>query len=202
MANFITLTVTIGNAASFSQVFNPAKMEKIRANDAGTGITFLYEGTGYESTSFASLSALQAAVNLAAPSGTQTYVGILDASAGVTIGAHDLLDLNGNSLVLPDNTRVWDAYYEVVTTFTSATDAGTISLGVATDDVAGIKAAVAISVGTTYDAAAPKALIQDGTITNIGEKTTAARAVQATVAVEALTAGKMYVYLECVTTPS
>lgn len=202
MANFINLTVTIGNGPTFSQLFDPSKMEKIRVNGAGTAISFLYEGEGYESTSFTSVASLQTAINLAAPSGTQTYIGILDASAGSSIGAHDLLDVNGNSLVLPDNTRVWDAYYEVVTTFTSATDAGTISLGVATDDVAGIKAAVAISTGTTYDAAAPKALIQDGTITNVGEKTTGSRAVQFTVAIEALTAGKMYVFLECITTPS
>ncbi len=112
-------------------------------------------------------------------------------------------DVNGNTFYLPDNTRVWDGYYEVVTTFTSATDASTVSLGYAVDDVAGIFAATAISTGTTWDAGAPKAIIQVGTIAAISEKTTAARTIDATVAAaETLTAGKFYLYLKCITTPT
>lgn len=213
MANLIVLTVTKenGNTVSFSQQFNPEIMREVKINDAGTALSFSYpNATGwdsYESTSYTSLSVFNSAVTLASPSGTQTYVGVFDPSANTSqraIGSHNFLDSNGNALILPDNTRVWDGYYEVITTFTSATDAGTISLDIATDDVAGIFAATAISSGTTWDAAAPKAIIQVGTIAAISEKTNSAagRAVQATVAVEALTAGKVYLVLFCVTTPT
>jgi hypothetical protein len=214
MANLIVLTVTKKNGdtvTSYSQQFAPEVMRDVKINSAGTALSFAYPSQSgwdsYESTSYTSLSVFNSAVTLASPSGTQTYVGVYDPSANTSqraIGSHNFLDSNGNALILPDNTRVWDGYYEVVTTFTSATDAGTISLDIATDDVAGIFAATAISSGTTWDAAAPKAIIQVGTIAAISEKTNSAagRAVQATVAVEALTAGKVYLVLFCVTTPT
>ncbi len=213
MQNFINLSITKEGGdvvTAFDQLFDPAKMGQIRLNATSTGISFRYpDETGalisFESTSITTIAGLQALINLAAPSGTQTYIGVFDPSANAgqrAIQAHNVLDVNGNPLILPDNSRVWDGYYEVITTFTSATDAATISLGLPTDDVAGIFAATAISTGTTWDAAAPKAIIQVGTIAAIGEKTTAARAVQATVAIEALTAGKVYIYLEVVTVPS
>ena len=83
-------------------------------------------------------------------------------------------------------------------TFTSATDAATISLGIASDDVAGLLAAVAISTGTPFDAG-----MQDGIQTAVAatasEKTTAAtRTIDAVVAVESLTAGVLVVILEYV----
>ena len=46
---------------------------------------------------------------------------------------------------LPDNATVTRSYYEVLTTFTSATDAAAISISIPTDDAAGIVAATAIS---------------------------------------------------------
>lgn len=215
MANLIVLTVTKMNGdtvTSFSQQFFPELMRDVKINSAGTALSFAYpNATGwdsYESTSYTSLSVFNSAVTLASPSGTQTYVGVYDPSANTSqraIGSHNFLDANGNALILPDNTRVWDGYYEVITTFTSATDAATISLDIATDDVAGLKAAIAISNGANpWDAAAPAAIIQVGTVAAISEKTNSAsgRAVQATVAVEALTAGKVYLVLFCVTTPT
>lgn len=213
MENVILLTVTKrqGGAENYQQLFNFADMKDVKLNDDSTGISFKYGvennvPVGFESTSYTSLSALAAAVNSNAPSGMFALVGIFDPSANAserTAAAHNLLDANGNALVLPDNTRVWDGYYEVITTFESPTaDAATMSIGIPTDDVAGIFAATAISVGTTWDAAAPKAIIQVGTIAAISEKTTAARNVQVTIGVEAVTAGKMYVVLFCITTPS
>ena len=83
--------------------------------------------------------------------------------------------------------------YRVITTFTSATDAATIALGVATDGAAGLKAATAISTGTTWDAATI------GLVTAAAPVfATAARSLVATVAVEALTAGKLTVHALCI----
>lgn len=214
MANFINLSITRkggDSVTAYDQLFDPSKMIDVKLNSGATGIMFLYpsgpnaEEISFESTSITTISGLAALVNLSAPSGTQTYIGVFDPSANSsqrTIAAHNLLDVNGNAIVIPDNSRVWDGFYEVVTTFTSATDAATISIGIPTDDVAGILAAAAISTGTTWDAGAPKAIIQVGTVAAISEKTTAARNVNMTVAVEVLTAGKVYVYLEVVTLPS
>lgn len=214
MNNVILLTVTKkgGDTQNYQQLFNFADMKDVKLNDASTGIEFRYGSEGgvpveYESTSYTSLSALGAAVNSNAPSGMFAVVGVYDPSANATqraTGAHNLLDINGNAIVLPDNTRVWDGYYEVITTFTSpTTDDATLSIGIPTDDAAGIVAAVAIDDGgNPWDAGAPKALIQVGTIAAISEKTTAARNVVITVGVEAITAGKMYVVLFCVTTPT
>ena len=129
----------------------------------------------------------------------QTFIGILDATGGKAIGSHYLKDLDGNDLLLPNNVIMKYAIYEVITTFTSATDAGTIGIGVetvgaGTEDLVN---AVAISVGTTWDATGtPVETIVDATLSN-WIKTTAERKVQANVAVEALTAGKLRVYITC-----
>lgn len=146
------------------------------------------------------LDQLSSAINDLPVPGAREFIGVIDATDGVAIGTHDVLDLAGNVIQIPDNSFVWDGFYEVTTTFTSATDAATIALGIATNDVDGLKAAAAISTGTTYDAAAPKAIIQDGTVTNQSVKTTAARNLQYAVAIEALTAGVMYVYVKVITT--
>ena len=115
----------------------------------------------------------------------------LDATAGLAVGSHF-----GDSI--PDNARVTRSWYEVLTTFTSPTgpDNATISLGVETDDVAGITAAVAINVGTPWDAGLNDG-IQDGALANFGEKTTAeGRRLEAVVGVEALTAGVLVLVAE------
>lgn len=118
-----------------------------------------------------------------------------DASGGVAIGTHKIGEL-------PDNAIVTRSWYEVRETFTSATDAGTISLGIATDAVAGIVAAKAISHGDNIwdDTGGPASLgqheaIQDGTVANNTAKTTSLRDVQAIVAVEALLAGELTLHL-------
>jgi len=109
-------------------------------------------------------------------------------TANRAIGPYDL------GLTIPKNCLVTGAWYKVLTTFTSATDAGTIALKiVAANDVV---SAAAISTGTTWDAAGaiegtPKLETTASWLT-----TTSDLAVTATVAVEALTAGKMVIWVQ------
>ena len=99
---------------------------------------------------------------------------------------------------IPDNAFVTYAHYEVLTTFTSSGDSATISLGFATDDVAGIVAATAISgVGDIWDAG-HQGCIQDDTPPNFSNQLTAARQVDLTIAVENVTAGKLTLYVHYV----
>jgi len=104
----------------------------------------------------------------------------------------------GLGVTLPDNAIVTRAWYEVITTLTSATDAATVSIDIPVDDVAGILAAIAISnVANAWDAGLHEA-IQDGTVANFSIKTTAARELSITIAVEAVTAGKFILFAEYV----
>ena len=119
---------------------------------------------------------------------------------GGATGAISMLDSDGVVFSLPDNSIITKAYYEVITTFTSPTaDIASVSLGHA-DDAAGIFAATTITAATDWDAAIPKACIQTGVISTASLKTTAARPILFTIAVEAITAGKMHLFLEYVTT--
>lgn len=99
--------------------------------------------------------------------------------------------------LFPKFSRVTRAYYEVLTTFTSATDAATIGIGFETDDAAGIVATVAISNGANpWDAGCHDA-IQTGAASNFGERLTAERPLQfIRGGGEVLTAGKMIVYVD------
>lgn len=200
----VTLTQEDGNTVSKDKLLVIQNI--ISAEASGTKVLIKYKEPGSEAEEIKSLvtgtltiDQLNSAINDLAVPGAREYVGVINATGGKAIGTYDLVDLAGNSIILPVASRVFHGTYEVTTTFTSATDAATIALSIATDDVAGLKAATAISVGTTYDAAAPKLLIQDNTVTNQSEKTTAARAVQYTIASENLTAGVMYVWLKVVT---
>jgi len=111
--------------------------------------------------------------------------------AGKATGAHSL------GTALPDNAVITRGWYEVTTTFTSAGDTATISLDVATNDVAGIVAAIAINHATNPwdDINADVDTIQDGQSANYSTQTTAARNLQATVGVQALTAGILRLYV-------
>ena len=116
-----------------------------------------------------------------------TYDFAVDGGAISTIGL---------GVTLPDNAIVVRAWYEVLTTLTSATDAATVSLDIPVDDVAGILAAIAISnVANPWDAGSFEA-IQTGTVANFANKCTAARELSITIAVEAVTAGKFILYAE------
>jgi hypothetical protein len=101
---------------------------------------------------------------------------------------------------LPDNAVITRAWYEVITTFQSGTDAALIGIGLPTDDAQGIVAFASISSGTPFDAGYHEA-IQTGTAANFSIKTTAARAVTFNVASTAdgdLTAGALVLFLEYV----
>jgi hypothetical protein len=104
-----------------------------------------------------------------------------DATGGKAIGTHDLgIDLPAGAVLLY-------SHYEVITTFTSATDAATIAL---TAGSGTIKGAVAISNGANpWDDG-----LKDGAHTwaaSAAQKLSAVGAINAVVAVEALTAGKL-----------
>ena len=106
------------------------------------------------------------------------------------VQAHDL------GVTIPDNAFVVGAWYWVETTFTSATDAGTVALSL--EGANDIVSAIAINDGTNpWDSSAkPVEGITKLETTSTWLATTAARAVTATVAVEALTAGKLHIWLE------
>jgi len=102
---------------------------------------------------------------------------------------------------LPLGAQIMRADLKVDKTFTSATDAATLTLEIPTDDVAGIVAAIAISnAANTWDAAGKvKATIQDGAIANAAEVTTAVdRVIQIrnSHASEATTDGNLRLYVE------
>lgn len=114
---------------------------------------------------------------------------VFTATGGKAIGSHNL------DLAIPKGSHVTKAYYKVLTTFTSATDAATISLQVvAANDLV---TAVAISNGgNPWDAGGLVVTSVTGSMGNELALTTADTYVSATVAVEALTAGKLVVFVE------
>ena len=127
-----------------------------------------------------------------------------------TIAAHGL------GVYLPDNAIITRAWYEVITTFTSAgADAGTIA--VKAQGANDLVSAIAISDGTdvwdegfhgtltagttTLSEAAPNTRTQIVNATDIAAgfiKTSAERELIVTVAGQALTAGKLVLYVEYV----
>ncbi|MHB8928767.1 MAG: capsid cement protein [Bacillota bacterium] len=113
------------------------------------------------------------------------------ATLGGAIGAIGL------GVSLPDNAIITRTWVEVLTTLTSATDAATVALKAeAADDIV---AAIAISnVANPWDAGLHEG-VSTGTAATM-KKTTAVRELTATVAVEALTAGKFYLVVEYVVT--
>lgn len=138
---------------------------------------------------------------LALADGFEVYsgeaVGVIDATVGIAIGTYNIERADGlGTIDLPVGAVITRAYYRVNTTFTSATDAATIAISIPTDDVAGIVAATAISAGGNVWDAGNHEAIQTGTAANFSEITTDARTLTYTVAVEALTAGKLHLVIE------
>jgi hypothetical protein len=111
-------------------------------------------------------------------------------------GAIGTIKLRGGQL--PANAYVVNAWYEVLTTYTSGTDAATIGLGYETDSATGIKAAIAISNGANPWDAGKAAAIAPQTPGSFPTKTTATRNLIMTVAVEALTAGALILHVDYV----
>jgi hypothetical protein len=141
---------------------------------------------------------------------TAIYDTAANDSAGVsnkTIAAHGL------GVYLPIKAIITDVYYDVITTFTSASDAGTLALMVqgAGDAVAAIAISDASNVWDAgihgsilgypnlgADAAHDTALEVAALFAGSMLKLTAERELTITVAVEALTAGKLVVFVEYV----
>lgn len=127
-------------------------------------------------------------------------------AANTTIAAH------GSGVFIPATAIITGAYYLVNTTFTSATDAATIALKV--EGANDLKAAIAISdASNVWDAGihgclpgayAERTVAGDTAVLDAASKaasfikTTATRELIATVAVEALTAGKLTLFVEYV----
>lgn len=113
-------------------------------------------------------------------------VAILNATAGLAIGTHSF------GPEVPKGARLISTFVKVFTTFTSATDAATLALGVVTDDATGIFGAVAISNGANpWDSGTfAQSATTDAAPSPV---TTARRRFLATVAVEAITAGRLAV---------
>lgn len=110
------------------------------------------------------------------------------ATGGSTIGAHTL------GLTIPAKSYVTKAYYKVLTTFTSATDAATIALKVASAN--DVVSAIAISdVSNPWDVGGLVPTIPTGALSD-EISVTVDSLVTATVAVEALTAGKLVLWVE------
>lgn len=203
----IQLTATKRNntvLSSVPQLFDTELMLDVQAEGSGAG--FWHNGAKYQvSESLSAISTL-ATGTAVANIGMRVW-GIFDTAVvgNRTIAAHSLLDKNGNVLKLPVGAIITEAFYVVDTTFTSATDAATMSVGCLVDAVAGLKAAIAISNGANaWDAASPvhaAAMIPVETAATMITPLTAERDVTVTVAVEALTAGKMRVCISYTVAP-
>lgn len=96
--------------------------------------------------------------------------------------------------VIPDNAVVLGGFVEVATTCTSAgADAGTMAIHVnAANDIVN---AVAINAATDWDAGLHAIIPKFNTPETTGIKTTAARAITGTIAVQNFTAGRFTVFL-------
>lgn len=106
-------------------------------------------------------------------------------------GAIGSITLRGQGAI-PDNAIIVDGLIDVITTFTSATDAATVAL---TANSAGdLKAAVAISNGANPWDAGLKDLVPVSTAAT-SVKLTADRSLVMAIAGEALTAGKMVIFV-------
>lgn len=136
--------------------------------------------------------AMQKTQQLAGLHSARVAHGIFDATAGKTQTAFDL------GATIPINAFITGAWYWVKTTFTSSTDAATIALSVEGGN--DVVSAIAISNGgNPWDTTSkPVEGIPVVETTSTWLKTTAARAVTATVAVENLTAGVMHVWVQYV----
>lgn len=105
-----------------------------------------------------------------------------------TIAAHGL------GVTIPDDAIIVGGFVEVNTTFTSATDAATVAINV--EGANDIVSAIAISdVSNPWDAGRKAIVPKANTPESTSVKLSAAREITATVAVEALTAGKATVFL-------
>lgn len=113
---------------------------------------------------------------------------VFTATGGSTVAAH------GMGLTVPKGASITRCVYKVLTNFESGTDAATIALScVAANDIV---TATALSVGTTWDAGIPVVCVPVTATLSTWLHTTADSEITATVAVEALTQGKLVLFAE------
>lgn len=185
---------------AYDQLFDTERMSDIRAD--GTDTIFRYT-EGRDFTVEETFAEVQAAIGSFTVGRRDAWLRF-DATGGKATGTYDFVDSEtGAAFELPIGAAVIDGVAIAKTTFTSSTDAATIALGIATDSAAGLKAAIAISNGANpWDANVRTALIPVGTAATITAKTTAKRKLQAVVAVEALTAGVLDMYIQYIVIPA
>lgn len=178
-----------GNQLALTRQGNGVDNSALRVSDLlALGHIGVEDGTLY-SKLVASSGPSAAAGGTAVSPGEDTAVLTLDATGGLAQGTEFL------GLTLPKDAYVIRAWYDVLTTFTSNTDAATIRLGVATDDPGGIVAAIAISdISTPWDAGLHEG-VPDGAVANFTTKATAERELQATVGAEDLTNGELRLFV-------
>lgn len=115
---------------------------------------------------------------------------VANTKQGGAVGTINLLDEDGNALVLPAGAIITQVYFDVVTAFTStgndgtfafnAESAGDLLAAVDADTKSGVFAGVPVGTGATMI------------------KTTAARTLTVAVAVHALLTGKMHMFVDYV----
>lgn len=133
------------------------------------------------------------------PSGVLTSILRAEYDFGVDGGVTGTITLRNGSL--PEDAVVIRAWYEVLTTFTSASDLSDIGISIPGDDVNGILAAISISDGSNPWDAGIHACIQNGSPANFSNKASADKDIELSVAGEAITAGKANFYFEYVVMP-
>lgn len=133
------------------------------------------------------------------PSGNLLSYTTYQFDVGVDGGVTGTFALRGTQL--PINARITRAWYEVTQTFTSASDASAISIGIDGDDDDGIVAPIAISnVANPWDLGV-HSTIQNGLTDNISELTTSSRNIELVLAGEALNAGRLVLFVEYMIVP-
>ena len=116
--------------------------------------------------------------------------GVYDFSkVGGAIGSFNLVDDDGNPVVIPSGALILNAFAFV---YTAATSGGSATIALTAESAGDLLAATAVA---SFSASAKLQGVPDfGTLAD-SVLTTAARNLQATVAVAALTAGKVEVYV-------
>jgi hypothetical protein len=108
---------------------------------------------------------------------------------------------NLRNALLPANARVTRVWYEVLQALDSATDASSIGISIPVDDVNGLLAPISINDDSNPWNLGARVGIQNGLLINISNKTTAKRNVQLSIAGEAITAGRIVVFIEYMVLP-
>ena len=131
----------------------------------------------------------------------QTLVWKWDQSEFSTVAAHTLKDPDGNALKIPPGVVALEGWVEVVTALDSENDNSTIKFGTGGDsnDDDGFLQAIAVADGPANTILAMDGAFVSGSgVTGLGHKSkrfTTHDLVKATIATEAMTAGKAYLYL-------